>query len=124
MQLNLLKEKTDNTEGNPSLTPVLDELVYQAQMQVDLFNKEKKYEYLVQKKHKKKIYAFKVSKSEMVKTSFGNFLCQKMQRLTKNRHKTLTLWVSAQLDYVPVKIELLSKGERTIALLEKLSPLD
>ncbi len=103
---------------------VLDELSYQAQLRADLLYQVNKYEYLVQKKHKQKLYKFQRSKAELVTTTLGKFTCDKMIRVTNNPDKTIKIWIAEELGYIPVKIELTSNQKKTIAILTKISQND
>lgn len=100
---------------------VLDELVYQAQLQSDLLNGKEKFEYLVQKKSKQKFYIFENRGTDVITTTLGKFKCKKMVRAKDNSKKSTILWVAKKLGYAPVKIELVSKGKKTIILLDKFS---
>ena len=113
---------TANNGVRSSLKPTLfDELSYQAQMRADLLNEINNYEYLVQKKHKQKLYAFRHEKTELIPTKLGAFMCKKMVRKTNNPGKSVKIWFAENLNYIPVKIELLSKQKMTIAILTKYS---
>jgi len=106
---------------SPQKPVLLDQLSYQAQLQADLLNEVNSYEYLVQKRNKQKLYAFQHDKTELIITKLGQFMCKKMIRLTDSPGKSITIWVAEKLHYVPVKIELLAKGKKTVAILTKLS---
>ena len=113
---------TANNGVRSSLKPTLfDELSYQAQMRADLLNEINNYEYLVQKKHKQKLYAFRHEKTELIPTKLGAFMCKKMVRKINNPGKSVKIWFAENLNYIPVKIELLSKQKMTIAILTKYS---
>jgi hypothetical protein len=107
------------------LTPILfDELSYQAQLRADLLHEINNYEYLVQKKHKQKLYTFRYEKTELIVTKLGKFICKKMVRITNNSGKSVKIWLAENLNYIPVKIEFLSKQKKTIAILASLSQSD
>ena len=113
---------TSNNGVRSSLKPTLfDELSYQAQLRADLLNEINNYEYLVQKKHKQKLYTFRHEKTELITTKLGVFMCKKMVRETGNPGKSVKIWLAENLNYIPVKIELHSKKKMTVAILMKFS---
>ena len=113
---------TSNNGVRSSLKQTLfDELSYQAQLRADLLNEINNYEYHVQKKHKQKLYTFRHEKTELVATKLGKFICKKMVRVTKSSGKAVKIWLAENLNYIPVKIELLSKHKKTTAILIKFS---
>lgn len=114
--------RTNNIDVKPLLTPTLfDELSYQAQLRADLLNEINNYAYRVKKKNKQKLYTFRHEKTELVATKLGKFICKKMVRVTNSSGKAVKIWLAENLNYIPVKIELLSKQKKTTAILIKFS---
>ena len=115
---------TDIEVRSRSTPKLFDELSYQSQLRADLLNNINDYEYLVQKKHKQKLYTFRHEKKELIATKLGTFMGKKMVRKTNNPGKSIKIWFAENLNYIPVKIELLSKKTITIAILTKFSHSD
>ena len=92
----------------------LDKLSYQVQMQIDLIANPKStaFDYRVANYSRLSTYSFRYAGAEKLNTNLGQRETLVFKRDKKN--KQIKLWIAPRENYLPIKIEQIEDGDRTI----------
>jgi hypothetical protein len=102
--------------------PVLDKLVYQAQIMHDLALGKAALRYRVTDRGHDKVYEPVTAGTEIVETDAGSYEAVKVVRENTNDKKRTIFWCARELGYLPVKVAHREKnGNETIVTLKTLT---
>lgn len=90
-----------------------DELTYHINMLYDLKTGRDQTSYTFISGLKTKTYHLEKTGNELIKTPFGKFNAIKIQRQSKNRRSTTTLWFAEELHYIPIKFVHIDKNNKS-----------
>ncbi len=94
----------------------LDKLGYQLAIMRDLKRGLRDMEYAIADGGKLKRYYLTVSGEETVETDLGPLRALRIERTKESSKKTTRIWCAPSLDYLPVMIEQVKKGDETLRM--------
>lgn len=102
--------------------PVLDKLVYQAQIMHDLELGKTALHYRITDRGRDKVYTPVIAETETVDTDAGSYAAVKVVRANTDDKKRTIFWCARELGYLPVKVAHREKnGNETIVTLKALT---
>jgi len=119
--INLVNDSSWTMPAEPGM---LDKLLYQYAIMLDLDAGEKNISYLISDGGKRKMYDFRITGEETIKTPIGNFQALKLARNRPDSDRETVFWCASEIGYLPVKIEHTeTSGTKTLVIISSLSGL-
>lgn len=101
----------------PTPPRVYDKLNYQLALMLDVQQGKTELEYSIADHDKIKTYRFAIVGEEELTTPLGVLRTVKITRVQDSDERTTRVWCAPSLDYLPVKIEQVDKGEGEFSML-------
>lgn len=102
---------------------VSDKLLYQLQVMQDLAMGKRELSYVVADKGRLKTYQPVFMGEEKIKTGMGELNTLKYRYVSENKKRSTTLWCAPTLQYLPVRVEHIEKGDSLEMRLQKVEGL-
>lgn len=116
---------TNSINGEPWHMPasegIQDKLLYQYSIMLDMQAGKSSLRYTIADGGKEKIYLFEKLGEEILETPLGNLKTIKMKRFRTDSDRISVFWSAPELGYLPVKLENLDDGEKTVAVIRSLA---
>ncbi len=101
----------DNTLKLESQSPILAPLSYQLQMQMDIAQGRKAFQYKVATRGKLRDYNYRVVREEKLTTPLGTLDTLVLERQRDDAERKTLVWLAKKLQYLPVKLIQEEDGE-------------
>ena len=108
----------------PSTEGMLDKLLYQYSIMLDLKQGKSKLRYIIADGGKEKIYVFETLGEEFIETPIGKLRTIKLKRQRLDSDRQSIFWSAPDVDYLPVKLEIIDDGKKTVVIIDSLKGLE
>jgi hypothetical protein len=108
----------------PAEEGVLDKLLYQYSIMQEMKAGKTRFTYLIADGGKEKLYKFEAVGEEVIETPLGNLRTIKVVRHREDTDRKSTFWSAADYDYLPVKLENIDDGVKTVVMINSLTGLN
>lgn len=115
---------TNSVNGAPWHMPatrgMLDKLLYQYTIMLDMQQGKSSLSYIIADGGKEKTYRFEKLGEEILDTPLGKLNTIKMKRYRSDSDRESIFWSAQELGYMPIKLENIDDGVRTVAIIHSL----
>ncbi|MEX2353508.1 MAG: DUF3108 domain-containing protein, partial [Gammaproteobacteria bacterium] len=108
----------------PGEKGMLDKLLYQYQMMQELKQGKTRFRYTVADGGKEKVYVFETMGEDIIETPLGDLRTIKVVRHREDSDRKSTFWSAPEMEYLPVKLENIDEGVKTVVIIKSLTGLN
>lgn len=108
----------------PGEKGMLDKLLYQYLMMQELQQGKTRFRYTVADGGKEKVYVFETAGEDIIDTPLGELRTIKVVRHREDSDRKSTFWSAPDMEYLPVKLENIDEGVKTVVIINSLTGLN